>query len=330
LRRNERNNLSAEETHEDINPTEETHEDTNPTEETHEDANPTVDTRKERQKSIPREKRTRKMDQRPKTWIASKAKTGRNLGLAYTTVRGVDKPAKEMLKGCDASCRLSCGTRISEADRLKLLQEFWKMGDYQKQLEYFAKRAKVFDKATGKDKEDSARKYSRTYTFKINGVETKVCKFMSLRTLGLSCDSGITTALRKQGEGSTLSPEKGGKSTDSACNTLRRKKKEDLTETVADHINSIQRVPSHLCRSSIPDREYFPEELLIPILFEMYTEKMQEIGRTENTASLRQYREIFHKNFNISFHMPKKEERDVCYALREASPEHREELEILR
>ena len=88
---------------------------------------------------------------------------------------------------------------------------------------------------------------------------------------------------------------------------------QEIKDGIRVHINSIPRVESHYCRATT-NKEYVAPGLSISLLYEKYVEKCNETGRTPGKIHL--YREIFNFEFNIAFHVPKKDRCDVCEAIK--------------
>ena len=88
---------------------------------------------------------------------------------------------------------------------------------------------------------------------------------------------------------------------------------QEIKEGIRVHINSIPRVESHYCRATT-NKEYVAPGLSISLLYEKYVEKCNETGRTPGKIHL--YRQIFNSEFNVAFHVPKKDRCDVCEAIK--------------
>ena len=81
-----------------------------------------------------------------------------------------------------------------------------------------------------------------------------------------------------------------------------------MKDGIRDHINSIPRIESHYCRST--NKEYLAQGLSITVLYEKYVNQCQESGR--DPCKLHLYRQIFNQEFNIDFHVLKKDRCDTC------------------
>lgn len=84
-----------------------------------------------------REKRTRNKRPQPHTWKQNKRRYNRNHGLEYMSAQGVVQPAKRMLSSCH--CQQNCELLFDEADRQTIFDEFWMLGDINRQRELLNK-----------------------------------------------------------------------------------------------------------------------------------------------------------------------------------------------
>jgi len=74
-----------------------------------------------------------------------------------------------------------------------------------------------------------------------------------------------------------------------------------------DHINSFPRVESHYCRASTI-KQYLDSTLSVELMYCMYCKNYKD----RSPVSLHMYREIFNTEFNLEFHLPKKDRCDYC------------------
>lgn len=82
-----------------------------------------------------------------------------------------------------------------------------------------------------------------------------------------------------------------------------------LKEQVRDHIRSFPVVESHYCRART-ERQYLESTLNVSRMYDLYKGKCLEEGSTPVKESF--YRFIFNSEFNLSFHIPKKDSCDQC------------------
>ena len=85
--------------------------------------------------------------------------------------------------------------------------------------------------------------------------------------------------------------------------TTRRKLSDVLVEGVHRHIKSFQTIPSHYCRKST-SKQYLPSELNIKQMYRLYVQCCEAESSEPVKESM--YRNIFTKNYNISFQSRKK------------------------
>lgn len=97
----------------------------------------------------------------------------------------------------------------------------------------------------------------------------------------------------------------------------------EIKEGVRRHIRSIPRVESHYLRAQT-SKEFIDGGKTIADLHRDY----QNSCRNENkpSANYHMYSDIFNREFNISFFVPKKDQCNLCYIYQNANQEERENL----
>lgn len=104
----------------------------------------------------------------------------------------------------------------------------------------------------------------------------------------------------------------------------------EVIEGVRSHINMFPRYESHYSREK-NKREYLGSEINITTMFKMYGDECNERGNTK--CSEWKYREIFNKEFNLSFHPPTNDTCDICdkyMVLEKQSSNEEENLNLAR
>ena len=139
------------------------------------------------------------------------------------------------------------------------------------------------------------RRNSIRYYIPCQGENVRVCKVFYLTTLDISHKRVCTYHNLKQAMGGTPVHLRWG---DSANNVVPQAMKDGIE--------------SHYCRST--NKEYLAQELSITVLYDKYVNQCQESGR--NPCKLHLYRQIFNQEFNIDFHVPKKDRCDTCEAMK--------------
>ena len=180
-----------------------------------------------------------------------------------------------------------------------MFDEFWWFSDTEKQADYMRTSEKTSTKRkTLKDKE-SRKKYSYTY-FLIKGSDKmRVCKDFYLHTLDIS---------QRRIEWAHLKAEK-EKHEDKRGKRITYQVADEEIEIIKEHINSFPRIPSHYCRKS-SKKEYLEPTLSVLNLHSLYVESSQKKGITYQKENV--YRQVFDNEFNLAFHVPKKDRCDSC------------------
>lgn len=97
--------------------------------------------------------------------------------------------------------------------------------------------------------------------------------------------------------------------------TKRRTAGDDVN-FLRSHIESFPRIASHYCRAS-SKKEYLESGLSLIKMYEMYNEKCTESGKNPLKKSM--YRQIFTEQYNIGFHVPKKDRCDLCEEMKQTN-----------
>ena len=105
-------------------------------------------------------------------------------------------------------------------------------------------------------------------------------------------------------------------------NSVNRQISQDIKNDIRAHIESLPRVESHYNRANTK-KEYLAEGLNVRILYEKFVEQCKENGKAPGKQHL--YRQIFNTEFNIAFHVPKKDRCDACEAMKQNENPREEE-----
>lgn len=255
---------------------------------------------------------------------------------------------------------MKCSEKITDEERQIIFDEFWALADINRQRDYISKLVTVQEKnrsrkhrlgpqaktvnppftkdvidlreseiqgpSVGKNEnpytEENAEPSRRciTYTYKLQCGEKRVvvCKTFFINTLSISGQM-VQTTFAKIGTTGVVLQDRRGK----ACKNS--KLEESVKESVRDHINSFETVESHYCRKS-SSRKYLPSTLNVSKMFSMYQEYCQE-NNISQIASQSIYRQVFDKEFNLSFFKPKKDLCDLCHKYETSSGQQKAEME---
>lgn len=107
--------------------------------------------------------------------------------------------------------------------------------------------------------------------------------------------------------------------TDMRGRHIKRRTEEQDLNFIRNHIESFTRIPSHYCRSSTT-KEYLEPDFSLEKMYDMYVEKCHE--NHLNPLKKCMYRKIFKEEFNIGFHVPKKDRCDLCEEFKKAKTVH--------
>ena len=119
-------------------------------------------------------------------WKKSMAKTKRNLGQEYISVKtGKSVVARTIGRPC--SCRKKCFQRVGEENIKEIFSDFWNSGSWDLQTSYIQKLisiTKVKRKPTCSPSKQ--RTCARIYTVRVSGEYIEICKtaFVSMHEQG--------------------------------------------------------------------------------------------------------------------------------------------------
>lgn len=248
-------------------------------------------------------KKSKKRRRNTNMWKREVKKVKRNLGEAYKTVKGVEKPARKLLEPCDQKCRIKCTDKINEEHREKFFSEYWALGDINRQRNFINCHAETVEPKYQYKKINSTRSNNLQYFFNVLGKNTskiRVCKKFFKSTLNIN-DTNITTARKKINELGSTEKDKRGKHVEN-----KKAVSEEDKIVVRNHINSYPRIESHYLRSQTK-REFIDGSLTLSEMYSMYL----EFCGNENIKPVKKhlYEYIFNYEFNIGFFSPK---RDQC------------------
>nr|CAI5856988.1 unnamed protein product [Callosobruchus analis] len=130
----------------------------------------------------------------------------------------------------------------------------------------------------------------------------------------------IRTVIEKRSDsvGPIVEPEKRGK------HENHKKVCEEIKNGVRDHIKGIPRIESHYCRSGTK-REYIEGGKSVADLHRDYVELCTDLNKP--FVNYLMYFNIFKEEFNISFHVPKKDQCDFCVGFHNSIDEEKKNLQ---
>lgn len=257
-------------------------------------------------------KLTRKRQRNPKQWKSNVRKRLHQTGQEYINARGKKIAAKNVQSACAKSCRFKCATSVLPELRQSIFNTYYSlnMGSYAKKMFIIhnTKRQVTARPKTQRDENDEAkRQFSFKYFFHVNDVKVRVCKRFFLGTLNIS-QKPVYNAHNEKSDCDTPKADMRGKS--EKCS---RKHPVERTDTIRKHILSFPLVQSHYCRAG-SQKHYLEPGLTISKMYDLYVIFAEENDFDPLKKCM--YYQIFETEFNISFHVPKKDRCDKCEAFK--------------
>ena len=246
------------------------------------------------------------------TWKCQVRKRLRNSGMAYISRNGVARRPKLLKPGCGQKCRQRCHERISDEQREHIFHSFWQLGNLNAQRQFLLSH--VIRSEVNK-KLKRTKKLFLKYCFHVDGQKLPICKRFFLDTLCIS-DQMVHTTLTKMTSDGHLLPEE-------RKPPASHRLPESTREAVRNHVNKFQTVPSHYCRHT-SSKQYLPETLTLTEMYRMYANECAESMTTPVKKHF--YFDIFHKDFNLAFHKPKKDMCDLCVKYSRSSDTEKDEM----
>nr|CAI5838294.1 unnamed protein product [Callosobruchus analis] len=259
-------------------------------------------------------KNTRKRLRNPSKWRRNEIKRLRNLGQKYKDWKDNVHPKRQLKIAC-TSCRQKCNDKFSEEERKQIFENYWQLGDVNRQRDFITKQVDMTEKARtrlrkqngnssdeeveAEAKRERKKVFSFKYTFYNRGKRTAVCKMFFLNTLGISAQVA-KTVFQKMGSTGIVGEDRRGR----VCKNS--KLSDSVKQSVRDHINLFYTVESHYCRKNTSKR-FLPPTLNVSKMYNMYLEYCEQSNI--KPAPECTYRVIFNTEFNFSFVIPKK---DLC------------------
>ena len=248
---------------------------------------------------------TRKRQRNPASWKRNIRKNKRQSGERYINSRGNEQAARSVKTKKDCTkCKFRCSSNVTVEDRSAIFNEFWKMSDNEK-LHFYGKTTE--QESTKSSKAGTSRKKNNvSYSLPVNAQNVPVCKVFYLTTLDINHKRIQFYHANKQKMCGTPTNLQWGKSANNVVSP-------EIKDRIRKHINSLPRVESHYNRENTK-KEYLAEGLNVRILYEEYVKQCSNNGVAPGKIHL--YRQIFNDEFNIAFHVPKKDRCDTCEAMK--------------
>ena len=236
---------------------------------------------KQKRKSVAVENKTRRRLRFPSKWKANVKQAAHRSGQEYIKQSGEIVSARSMGFGCKEACRYKCHSKISEADRKLVYENFVKkakMEGSKSVWEFIVRHVKESPRAVITN-EDSERTCAVKYHFRHEGKEVRVCKDMFVKTFNIS-NTVIDTAFAKLGNRGAISPSKQGKH-NKCGNAIPL----SLKESVRHQIALFPKVDPHYVRSN-SSREYLQDGKSIANMLRAYLKWMKDGRPVDDNGNL--------------------------------------------
>lgn len=229
-------------------------------------------------------------------------KTLRNTGKKYVTKKGVEIRAREMRANpcVQKNCKHGCGT-ITDERRQNIFDHFWTL-DTDRRRDWLVSNSKQECVKRKRTKDVSRR--NATFKYFINEGEGRrqVCLTFILNTLDIT-QKFLHYTLSHASYG-TAQEDLRGK------HVPPNKTSKDLIDSVKKYIENLPSVPSHYCRKN-SSKFYLPQEFKnLTNLYRLYKQNYQTEGK--DVVGEKVFKNIFLKEFNIGFHVPRKDKCVKC------------------
>lgn len=202
-------------------------------------------------------------------------------------------------------CQHNCSTNVNDEQRLKIFHSYYKMPNEGIQNQFLASCVEKvpIKRRYGDPTVESRRKCSKEYFLPVDGKKIQVCQQFLLATLSIT-QKKIRYLDENKTEMRTAKPENRGHK------EPKNKTPIEVMQTIDSFIKLLPAVPSHYCRAKSTKR-YLPVELKNTVnLYRTY--KQHCIENTYKFVTERLFRVIFKRNYNIGFHLPKKDKCSTC------------------
>ena len=252
--------------------------------------------------------KSRKRQRHEDCWKQNIRKRNWQLGLEYTSRKNqVVAARKPVANDCQHTGLYQDVFHCREFDThyVDIHKRFWDSAAAEKQ-HFLGRTTEPVPKKQRRTASDhSRRQFSFKYYLYIGDVKLQVCQQFYLKCLNIDRKrvEHYYKALLANGTGIPLAIRQG--------KHPKRKATESQRQAVIKHISSFPAIESHYCRSD-SSRKYIDPLLSVSRMYALFCE--QSSGPVVIKESY--YRGVFNANFNIGFHVPKKDRCNKCEKFR--------------
>lgn len=255
---------------------------------------------------------SRKKRKNTKRWKQNKRKTKKNSGLTYTTKKGIVVEKKALIGKIEKCCKFNCFSKFTEEDLQKINKEYWALGNFSRQRDFIN-----YNVNSNSCKRSKAGGSQRKFTYIYQLMEKKVCKTLFLSVLKIG-QKTVQIVKQKQRNNIDVGFDSRGKGKTNNTST-------ETLDLVRLHIQLFPLLESHYGRKD-SKRLYLSADLNQSKMYDLYVEYMEKNYSGKEIVPASMYKHIFCTEFNISFHVPKKDACKYCEKLKD-STDSNEQLE---
>ncbi|CAK1592734.1 unnamed protein product [Parnassius mnemosyne] len=198
-------------------------------------------------------------------------------------------------------CGNNCGD-ITEERRISIFKHFWSLSE-QRRKDWIISLTQKTNIKRKRNKDSEKRTITYKYNITDGEAHRQICLQFLCKTIDVSHKYIYYTVSTADEFGSAKQSERGK-------SVPPNKTSNDEITAVENYIKCLPAVPSHYCRKD-STRTYLPAEYKnLANLYRKYKEYRSFQGLTYVSESI--FRKVFNENFNIAFHIPKKDKCLKC------------------
>ena len=247
----------------------------------------------------PRKRETvRKRERDEGSWKKNVRKRLRLSGKEYIDSKGSIQSSKKVLSVDCCKCRFRCQQKYSDIERHQIFCYYYEIKSFERKQEFLCSLVSEDNVCRSITQKKTV---SRKYFLELANKRERVCQTFFLKTLNVSHKS-VSGALQRKRNG-RLFTSKDQRGRHSPHNKTPQQK----IQCISDHINSFPTLDAHYTRKDT-NRKFLEQHLNIRQMHSMYIKSHPE----DQHVSEKVYRDIFNTKFNLSFHVPKKDQCLIC------------------
>ncbi|CAG9825732.1 unnamed protein product [Phaedon cochleariae] len=109
-------------------------------------------------------------------WACVQAEISRNSGKSYTSKHKKVVPGRSLKPPCGDKCKLKCTSKISDAQRKELFDNYWAMADLQRQSEFILRHISTVTPRYSYKVHNSNRGNNNAFYLTVDQKRIRVCK----------------------------------------------------------------------------------------------------------------------------------------------------------